>query len=129
VISIGLLGRAETIVDEENTAIYMGSGNLEVFATPAMVALMEQAASESIAEHLADGESSVGTSLQIKHLSATPVAMKVWTESVLKEIDGKRLVFEVKAYDKKGLIGEGTHERFVISAERFMERTEQKKHS
>ena len=128
-ISIGLLGRAETIVDEENTAIYMGSGNLEVFATPAMVALMEQAASESIAEHLADGESSVGTSLQIKHLSATPVAMKVWTESVLKEIDGKRLVFEVKAYDKKGLIGEGTHERFVISAERFMERTEQKKHS
>ena len=124
-LEIGLTGKAEAVVDEENTALCMGSGNLEVFATPAMVALMEQAAAESLC--LNDGESSVGTLLHIKHVAATPVRMRVWAESTLTEIDGKRLVFEVKAYDEAGLIGEGAHERFIVSADRFMERTEQKR--
>ena len=116
----GLQGRAEAIVDTTNVAVVMGSGDLDVFATPAMIALMEQAAWTAVAPGLAEGESTVGTKLNISHVSATPVGLKVWAESEVTAVDGKRLEFKVAAYDEKGLIGEGTHERFIITDERFL---------
>ena len=116
----GLKGRTDTVVDSTNTAKFAGSGELEVFSTPAMVALMEQAAQSSVAPYLDDGQGTVGTKLSISHDAATPLGMKVYAESVLTEIDGRRLVFEVRAYDEAGLIGQGTHERFIIRNERFL---------
>lgn len=122
----GIKGQAETVSASENSAAVMGSGDLDVFATPAMVALMEQAASKSIVKELEPGQSTVGTLMNIRHLSATPLGMKVTAESVLEEVDRRRLVFSVKAYDEKGLIGEGAHERFIIDAEKFMYKTREK---
>ena len=108
------------MVNDQNTAISAGSGTLPVFATPWMCALMEQAAWTAVAPGLAEGESTVGTKLNISHVSATPVGLKVWAESEVTAVDGKRLEFKVAAYDEKGLIGEGTHERFIITDERFL---------
>lgn len=125
-MNVGIKGNAATSVEEENTAAAMGSGNLEVFATPAMVALMEQAACESVQPYLHAGESTVGTRMQVSHISATPVGMQVTVESELTAIDRKGLTFTVKAYDSAGLIGEGVHERFIINADRFMEKAAQK---
>lgn len=125
-MQIGLKGTATVAVEKKNTAAAMGSGNLEVFATPAMVALMEQAACESVQPFLQDGESSVGTSMQITHLRATPLGIQVHAESELVEIDRKRLKFTVKAYDAAGVIGEGVHERFIVNAQRFLEKATQK---
>ncbi len=119
----GIKGRQSVVVADENTAITMGSGTLEVFATPAMIALMEKTASESIADALDEGSTSVGTLINVAHVSATPKGAEVYCESELTEVDGRRLVFSVKAYDNAGLIGEGTHERFIIFAEKFMART------
>ena len=100
-LETGIQGRAETLVSKENTAASMGSGNLEVFATPCMVALMEEASQCSVAPFLGEGESTVGTKLCVSHDAATPVGMKVWAESTLTEIDGRRLVFEVRASWKR----------------------------
>lgn len=122
----GIKGVASTIADETNSAAAAGSGGLPVFSTPCMVALMEQAASTSVQAHLDAGKTTVGTKLCIEHEAATPLGMTVRAESVLKEIDGKRLVFDVAAYDECGRIGSGTHERFIITADRFMQRTEEK---
>lgn len=125
-MEVGLIGKAETTASSENSAEVMGSGNLPVFATPAMVALMEKAASTSVKPFLQDVESTVGTMMNITHISATPLGMKVNAESTLTEIDGRKLVFEVKAFDEKGLIGKGTHERFIINAEKFIQKTNSK---
>lgn len=122
----GIKGYAEVTANAENSAAVVGSGDLDVFATPAMVALMEQAASKSIAKELEPGQSTVGTLMNIRHLSATPLGMKVTAESALEEIDRRRLVFSVKAYDERGLVGEGIHERFIIDAEKFMDKTREK---
>ncbi len=119
-LGIGLKAERETIVNETNTAKFIGSGSLDVFATPAMIALMELTASASVADHLDEGQGTVGTQVNIKHLAATPLGMKVCAKSELVEVDGKKLTFEVKAYDEAGLIGEGSHERFIISNEKFM---------
>jgi len=118
----GIIGRADTVVSTENIATALGSGNLPVFGTPFMVALMEKAASVSILPYLEEGQSSVGTLLNISHSSATPVGMRVWAESVVTEVQGRRVVFKVKAFDEAGQIGEGEHERFIIDAERFMKK-------
>lgn len=126
-LETGIQGRAEVIVSDRNTAASMGSGNLAVFATPYMIALMEEASQLSVAPFLEEGQSTVGTKLSVSHDAATPVGMKVWAESLLKEIDGRRLVFEVRAYDESGLIGQGTHERFIIKTQRFLEKVEAKK--
>ena len=126
-LETGIQGRAETLVSKENTAASMGSGNLEVFATPYMVALMEEASQRSVVPFLGEGESTVGTKLCVSHDAATPVGMKVWAESTLTEIDGRRLVFEVRAFDACGPIGQGTHERFIIRRQRFLEKVEAKK--
>lgn len=115
----GITGHQETIVTVENTAKTMKSGTLDVFATPAMIALMEQTAYESVAGELEEGYGTVGTMLNVKHVSATPLGMKVTCESTLTKIDGRALTFEVKAFDERGLIGEGTHERFLVQNEKF----------
>lgn len=113
-------------VIETNTAIHYGSGNLPVYATPAMVALMEGTAAASIENELPEGLSTVGISLTIQHLAATPLGMKVRATSELIEISGKKLIFHVTAFDEKEKIGEGTHERFIVSADRFLQKTQAK---
>lgn len=114
------------MVEEQYTAKEVGSGLLAVFATPSMIAMMEGCAAESVAAYLEEGQSTVGTMIQVHHLAATPIGMEVRCKSLLKEIDGRCLKFELEAYDEKGLIGKGIHERFIISSERFLEKTYQK---
>lgn len=125
-MEIGLKHRTEITVTENDTAIAHGSGSLKVLATPAMAALMENTAMNCVASYLGEGETTVGTLLDIKHLSATPVGCAVSCECELTEIDGRRLVFKVTASDNKGIIGEGTHERFIVLAEKFMSKTRSK---
>lgn len=125
-ITVGLKGRAETEVSAANTAQAACSGALPVFGTPFMCALMEEAAWKSIAPFLEEGQSTVGTRLNVSHDSATPVGMKVWAESEVVEADGKHLTLKVAAYDEKGLIGQGTHERFIVTDERFLSKTAKK---
>ena len=124
----GIRGEQTIIVTEQQTAKYLGSGELAVFATPCMIALMENTAYKSVQPFLDPGQGTVGTLLNVKHLAATPVGMKVRCETRLIEIDRKRLVFEVKAFDACGLIGEGTHERFIIDNQKFMQKANGKLH-
>ena len=126
-LEVGLRGAREERVSERNTAKALGSGGLPVYATPAMITLMEFCAAQSVLPCLPEGSSTVGTRLDVKHLSATPVGMTVRCETELVEIDRRRLVFACKAYDEAGLIGEGTQERFIVENAKFMEKTEQKK--
>lgn len=128
-LEVGLKGYQKILVTEEKTAKEVGSGSLLVFATPVMVALMEKTALKSIEEFLEDGETTVGTLVNISHVSATPVGMEVTCESVLTEVDGRRLVFSVKAYDEAGLVGEGIHERFIVKSEKFQGKADSKKQS
>ena len=123
-LTAGIRGRAETVVTEKNIALTMGSGNLPVFATPAMIALMEQAAWQSIQPFLEPGQGSVGTRMEINHLAATALGKTVRAESELLEIDRRRLVFAVRAYSGDTLIGEGRHERFVVDEARFLAKLE-----
>lgn len=125
-VTVGIKGRAEDIVHNGNTAQAACSGALPVFGTPFMCALMEKAAWTSIAPYLNEGEGTVGTKLNISHDSASPVGMKVWAESEVTLVDGKRIELKVEAYDEKGLIGKGTHERFIIANERFLTKTQRK---
>ncbi len=118
----GIRGEQTIIVTEQQTAKYLGSGELAVFATPCMIALMENTAYKSVQPFLDPGQGTVGTLLNVKHLAATPVGMEVRCETKLIEIDRKRLVFEVKTFDACGLIGEGTHERFIIDNQKFMQK-------
>ena len=126
-IEIGLKGRAEIVVAYENTAAAVGSGLVPVFATPSMIALMEQAASSSLLPYLDAEQGSVGVHLDVSHEAATPIGMRVWAESEVIEVNGKQIVFSVAAYDETGLIGRGTHKRACINVERFMAKVEQKK--
>lgn len=122
----GLKGFAQTLVTRENTALGCGSGLVPVFATPAMIALMEGAAVDGLDASLEEGTGSVGTKLEVRHLAATPVGMTVRAEAVLKEVEGRRLVFEVKAWDEQELIGQGLHERFLIQTEKFLAKAKAK---
>lgn len=126
-IEIGMTGRAECSVTEQNTALAVGSGALPVFATPMMAALMEAAAMNAVSACLEESQGTVGTKLDITHDAATPVGMKVWAEAIVTAVDGRRICFTVKAQDACGPIGSGTHERFVISNDRFLARTNQKR--
>jgi predicted thioesterase len=123
-VRVGLKGKAEKLVDSSNTARTMGSGSLDVFATPALVAMMEEAAVNAL--ELEEGQSSVGVSLEIKHTAATPIGLKVWAHAELIEVDRRRLVFKVEAFDETEIIGSGTHERFLIETEKFMARVQSK---
>ena len=122
----GIKGRQEIVVTEEITASAMGSGSIEVYGTPAMILLIEETAKKSVAEALEDGFGTVGTELNIKHLAATPVGMKVWCETELMEVDGRRLLFNATVYDECGKIGEGTHERFIVDNIKFQEKANNK---
>lgn len=125
-LEIGIKGKQEITVTKEQTAKVLGSGTLEVFATPAMIALMENTAYRSIEEYLEAGCGTVGTEMNVKHVSATPIGMKVICETELIEVDGRKLTFEVKAYDEAGIIGEGIHQRFIIDEEKFQAKTNAK---
>ena len=125
-MTVGLKHTVKEYVTCENTADKVGSGLLPVYATPSMIALMEKCASECVAPHLEEGKASVGTMLNIKHVAASPIGIEITCNATLTEIDGRRLVFALEAYDEKGLIGEGTHERFVIDTERFMAKCQSK---
>lgn len=115
----GLTGQASVTVTADLTAAALGSGNVSVFSTPALVALMEGAAVAALEGHLADGQTSVGTRLDVRHLAATPVGMTVRAVATLTEVDGRRLVFVVEAHDDAEQVGAGTHERFVVDRARF----------
>ena len=125
-LTIGTKGHLEQIVTEEVTADRIGSGLVKVFATPMMIALIEKTCNESVVPQLEAGQGTVGTLINVSHCAATPVGMKVWCDSELVEIDRRRLVFNVKAYDECGLIGEGSHERFVIDSQKFQRKAEEK---
>lgn len=125
-LTAGIKGTQEITVTEALTAASFGSGTLPVYATPAMIALMENTAYKSVAEYLEEGSGTVGTLMDVKHVAATPVGMKVTCETELVKADGRALAFSVKAYDECGLIGEGTHERFIIMEEKFLGKTNQK---
>ena len=122
-MEIGITGTQIITVQENQTAKHLGSGDLAVFGTPYMIALMENTARKSVQPYIADNQGTVGTLVNVKHVAATPVDMEVRCETRLIEIDRKRLVFEVKAFDACGLIGEGVHERFIIDNEKFMQKT------
>ena len=125
-VTVGLKGRAETVVTDANTAQAACSGALPVFGTPFMCALMEEAAWKSIAPCLEEGQSTVGTRLSVSHDSATPIGMKVWAESEVAKVEGKHLVLTVAAFDERGMIGQGIHERFIVTDERFLAKTAKK---
>lgn len=125
-IQIGLTGESAVIVALAQTAYVMGSGSLQVFATPAMVALMEAAAVNAVDHLLESNLSSVGIGLNIQHLSATAIGEEVRAQAEVIDIDGRRITFEVRAWDEHDLIGEGTHTRFVIDVERFLDRLHSK---
>jgi len=126
-VEIGIKGRQTVTVDGTNTARVMGSGTLDVFATPSMVALMEETAWKSVEGELEEGSGTVGISLEVTHDAPTPVGMSVTCESELVEIDGRKLSFKIKAYDEKGEIGTAYHKRFIINEEKFLEKAEGKK--
>lgn len=125
-LEIGLQGHQELIVTEELSAKAMGSGELLVFATPAMLALMEKTAYQSVAAELEEGSGSVGTMVNLAHSAASPIGMKVVCDSKLVAIDGRKLTFEIEARDEAGVIGQATHERFIIYNEKFQAKTDAK---
>lgn len=125
-LKIGIKNKLEEKVTNEVSAVGIKSGGLPVYATPMMVSLMERTAWSSVEEYMEEGMGTVGTYLDIKHVSASPIGSNIVCESELVEIDGRKLVFEVKAYDDAGLIGEGRHERFIIQNDKFMARTDAK---
>lgn len=117
---------SETVVTDENTAIAAGSGSLPVFATPFMVALMENAAANCAEKFLEEGSTTVGTLLNVNHTAATPVGMKVTACAELTEAEGRKLTFKVTAWDEKGEIGSGTHERFIVYSEKFLKKAQER---
>ncbi len=125
-LKTGIKSSKEMIVTKELCTDAWGSGGLTVYATPAMIALMETTAWASVEPCMEEGRSTVGTKLDVSHLSASPVGARITCETELVEIDGRRLVFKVSASDDAGLIGEGMHERFIINVDKFMARTEAK---
>ncbi len=118
-LELGLAEEMTAEVRPEHTAESLGSGGVAVLATPMLVALMEGAAKDTVQPGLPAGWTTVGTRVDISHLAATPVGMKVTARAVLKEIEGRRLVFTVEAYDDQEKVGQGSHERFIINTERF----------
>jgi len=121
-ISTGITFEKEIRVSENLTATAFGSGSLPVFATPAMIALLEATANESVQPLLPEGFTSVGTEIQIKHLKATVVGRKIKSESYLRFVNDRKLTFELHAWDEKGMIGIGTHSRVIVDKKEFMEK-------
>lgn len=125
-ISTGMKYRMEKTVEKDQLASSVGSGALDVFGTPFLVLLMEEACFYCVRDNLEPGMSTVGTHLDVSHDSPTPIGAKVYCDCKLEEIDGRKLIFSVIAYDEDGCIGKGTHERFIIDDERFMKKVNDK---
>lgn len=125
-IMVGLAGAAGASVTRENTALSVKSGGMLVLSTPAMAALMEQAAYESVQPLMDEGDTTVGCSIDIRHIAATIMGRNIHAESTVVSVTGRKITFALKAYDEAGLIGEGTHERFVVAKERFIAKAEQR---
>lgn len=125
-LQTGIKGEKSVVAEAANSAKVMKSGTLDVFATPAMVALMEQAAYTSVQNELEEGQGTVGTRMEVSHISATPLGQTVTAKSELTAIDRRKLTFSVEAYDENGKIGEGVHERFIVDNKSFQEKADQK---
>ena len=121
-ITVGMKGEVSTLVEREDTAKEVGSGSLLVYATPCMVALMEGAACEAIAEALKEDQTTVGTALNIEHLSATPVGLEVRAEAEVTAVEGKVITFEIHAFDESGEIGKGIHKRVIVNSQTFLDK-------
>jgi len=122
-VTVGMIGNASTVAEREDTAFEVGSGSLLVYATPCMVALMEGAACDAIADAMPEDKTSVGIELQISHTSATPVGLEVRAEAEVTAVEGNILTFRVTAFDEAGKIGEGTHKRAIVTTQKFLDRT------
>lgn len=122
----GIKGRMEITVTEALAAKNVGSGTLNVYATPMLIALVEETAWRSVAGELEEGQGTVGTKVDVAHIAATPMGMKVWCETQLTEVDRRRLVFSVAVYDEAGKIAEGTHERFIVDNAKFQAKADAK---
>lgn len=125
-VEIGIKGSMTEMVTDGNTAMSVGSGTLPVYATPAMIALIEATASRSVAPFLEDGTSTVGTLLNVVHSSPSPVGMEITCDTELVEVDRRRLVFSVTVRDSVGEIGSGRHERFIVDDSKFMSKAQSK---
>ena len=121
-ITVGMKAEVGTVVEREDTAKEVGSGSLLVYATPCMVALMEGAACEAIAEALGEDKTTVGIELNIQHTSATPVGLEVRAEAEVTAVDGKIITFELRAFDEAGEIGKGTHKRAIVPVQKFLDK-------
>ena len=121
-LTIGLKAKNELEVTYNVTAKNINSGLLEVLSTPSVIALMESTSVDAVQSLLPEGYSTVGTSVNIKHLAATPIGMKVTAEAELIEIDNRKLTFRIHAFDEKELVSEGLHERFIVNNERFLDK-------
>ena len=119
-MELGLSYESSAVVAENNTAVALGSGDMAVFATPAMVALMENAAMLAVKDSLPEGSTTVGVEMKTSHIKASALCANIKDSATLVEVDGRRLTFDVKAWDEKGTIGEGRHVRFVVDRERFL---------
>ena len=119
-MEVGLKYESTVVVSPSNTAATLGSGDMDVFATPAMVALMENAAMLAVAAHLPEGSATVGTQMNTSHIKASPLGATITASAELTEVEGRKLTFAVKAWDEKGTIGDGVHTRFVVDRERFL---------
>ena len=124
----GLKGQADVMVVQNNTAQAVGSGLAPVFGTPSLIALLEAAAVAAVSDLLPPGQTSVGVHLDVRHLAATPIGMRVRAEATLTAVDGRRLTFAVVAYDEVEQVAEGIHQRVVVDFERFMEKAATKAH-
>jgi predicted thioesterase len=125
-LAVGLTGETEAVVTEADTADRWGSGIVPVYGTPALVGLLEGAAVQALVDHLPPGQTSVGGWIDVRHLAPTPVGMRVRARAELVEVEGRRLVFHIEAWDETEKIGEATHERFVIDQERFVAKAKAK---
>jgi len=121
-IRVGLIGEAITTVTSDQTSLHMGSGSMEVLATPAMIALLEAAAVSAIDPYLSPGKTSVGIEINVRHLSATPIGERITSMAEVTRVDGRRVILEVRAWDERELIGEGMHTRYIIEADDFLSR-------
>ena len=126
-VTVGIKGTNDWFVTKELSAMHIGSGTVPVLATPMMIALMEKTCRECVKPYLEPGQETVGTRVDVRHLAATPVGMDVHCEVEVIEVDRRRISFKVAVYDKGGLVGEGTHDRFIIDVEKFQEKTEERK--
>jgi fluoroacetyl-CoA thioesterase len=121
-LKCGLKAKIEKTVEKKDTAKAVASGLAEVFATPSMIAIMEHAAYSAVEDYLPEGFTTVGTAIDVKHLAATPVGLKVWAEAELVEIDGRKLKFIIAAYDELEKIGEAAHYRYIVDKQKFLDK-------